>query len=156
MKVFLTFVSILFVGIFLYYFFNISSPKPKETPLEVKVQDEPAVDLSKVKTFEKLKLDITSEENRPVAKDRTYFFENEKKEVFSYYSLSSAWAVAKFDGQKWVFLQGWNGNPDCLVFDNAGVPYYKSTIEFACQIDGYLRADSNPKDAKAYEEYWSK
>lgn len=123
---------------------------------QAKLLTKPAVDLSKVKTFEKLKADLLSTGYKPVDQERTSFFENEKKEIFSYYPVSGAWAVAKFDGQKWIYLHSWNGSPDCLILDKAGVPYQKSTIEFGCQIDGTLRADLNPKDKKAYEEFWSK
>lgn len=119
------------------------------------LETDPAIDLSKIKTYEKITQDITKVGEKPADKEIVYF-ENEKKEIFAKYNAFGAVAVAKFDGKNWIFLQSWNGSPDCLIFDKADVPYFKSTIEFACQIDGNLRAESNPIDKKNYDKFWSR
>ena len=160
---------LLFISIFLlfvlagfgFYYF---SPLPKNTKNSIVItpsvsptvvsETKPLIDLSKIKTYEKISLDITKEGEKPLDKEIS-FFENDKKELFAKYGVGGAGAVAKFDGQKWVFLQSWNGSPDCLIFDNAGVPSFKSTVEFACQIDGKLRAESNSKDYMEYKKFWN-
>ncbi len=154
MKIFyiISFVVVSSIGI--YILNQPTPPNPANTTVIKKI--EPAMDPSMVKTFERVLQDIEPENNKPFTKDGMTFFENDKKEIFTYYMVQGARAVAKFNGQKWVYLQSWNGSPDCLILDKAGVPYQKSTIEFGCQIDGTLRADLNPKDKKAYEEFWSK
>ena len=150
--------AIFIIALFAYMFKTIptlenNSQMVSETQkTEVNVMD---VDLSKIKTYEKIIQDITKIGEKPADKE-IVFFENEKKEIFANYGVGGAGAVAKFDGNRWVFLQSWNGSPDCLIFDKAGVPYYKSTVEFACQIDGVLRAELNPMDKAEYDKYWSR
>ena len=119
------------------------------------LETDSTIDLSKIKTYEEITQDITKVGQKPADKEIVYF-ENEKKEIFAKYGVGGAVAVAKFAENKWIFLQAWNGSPDCLIFDKAGVPYFKSTIEFACQIDGNLRAESNSADKKSYDDFWSR
>jgi hypothetical protein len=81
------------------------------------------------------------------------YYSNDKQELFLEYSNEGAQAVAKLNNGKWVKILSWNGYPDCKTFDNSGVPYEKSTIEYGCVLesDGQpLRASVNKADSIEY------
>jgi len=79
------------------------------------------------------------------------FYQNEKKELFLEYSISGSVALAKLQGEKWVKVLSWNGYPSCKTFDDAGVPFNKSTIEYECSVNGGpLRASQKIEDQISY------
>ena len=86
------------------------------------------------------------------AKESEYYL-NEKQELFLDYVESVSPAVAKLQNGKWVKIISWNGYPNCKTFDNAGVPFKKSTIDYGCVLDTKgqpVRASLNKADSIEY------
>jgi len=141
-------IALIGASLFLYFNYesltNTSSPDSGQTQLSD----------TDIKSLSKINDDIFSSNGFLVVSIKR-FFENKEKELFVEYDSEGFIGVAKLVNNKWQPITEFNGSPECFRLDNAGVDMKMATIEFGCIEDGVLRAEQNPEDMAAYEEYRS-